>query len=69
MTVLSYMKKEYSRTKWPYFNSMKIVSMFGEEGRKELNELKENGIIKRRAGANAPLVQLLVTEDGEVIKQ
>ena len=69
MKVLQYLNQQYKSTKWPYFNSMKIVSMFGEEGRKELNELKENGIIKRRAGANAPLVQLLVTEDGEVIKQ
>lgn len=69
MTVESYINAEYLRTRWPYFNFMKILNKFGEEGRKELTRLREEGKIKGRKGCNNALVLLAVTEDGEIVEE
>lgn len=67
MNLLQYLNSEYSRTRWPYFSSVKLINQFGEDGRKELNELRSQKVISKIAGPNHPLVRLLVTEDGEII--
>ena len=67
--VEEYLNKEYNRTKWHYFSLMKLLNMFGEEVREELNKLREEGKVKSRNGSNGILVQLLVTKDGEIIKE
>lgn len=69
MTVESHINAEYSRTRWPYFNFMEILNEFGEPGREELTRLREEGKIKGRKGCNSPIVQLLVTEKGEIVKE
>jgi len=69
MKVENHINKKYRLTRWPFFNLMEIIAVFGDDGREELNNLKKEGKIRRRRGANAPLVQLLVTDDGEVIKE
>jgi hypothetical protein len=64
MTLLQYLYDQYNRTKWPYFSSRVLINKFGRE---ELNDLKDQGLVKRVIGLNHPVVRLLVNEKGEEI--
>jgi hypothetical protein len=69
MTTESYINEQYSRTRWPFFNLMKLLNRFGETGREELKKLREQGKVTHRMGANYYLVQLLITEEGEILNK
>lgn len=66
--IYEYLNKEYNRTKWPYFGLMELKYKFGKNISDELNKLREEGKVTKRAGINYPLVLLLVTDDGEIIE-
>lgn len=57
--VENYLKEKYNKTKWPFFSLPEILQLFGEQGRAELNQLRKQGKVKRRQGANNPLIELL----------
>jgi hypothetical protein len=62
-----YLNVEFNKTKWPFFKLTDIVLKFGKESKSELTKLKEQGKIIPRRGLNGSLVQLLITNDGEII--
>lgn len=66
-SVREYLVNKYKKTLWAYFNLRTILNIFGEEGKDELNELAEQGLLTRREGANHPLV-LIFPEKFEELK-
>ena len=58
--MLEYLQQQYSLKKWPFLYHVELINKFGEEGRKELNELKAQGIIRGRTGINGRLVELII---------
>ena len=55
-----YLKEQYARTKWPFFPLVELLNRFGEEGREELNKLKQEGKIRSRIFVNGRLVELII---------
>jgi hypothetical protein len=59
MTVHDYIQEKYNRTKWNFIPLVEILNKFGESARDELNELRKQGLIKRREGGNGPVIEYL----------
>lgn len=60
MDVLKFMQDTYTKTQFPFFTVMGLKLAFGATTVNDLNELRKQGYIRRRNGANGPLVELLV---------
>lgn len=54
-----FMKDTYAKTKFPFFTVMGLKLVFGATTVNDLNELRKQGIVKKREGANGPLVELI----------
>ena len=59
MTVLNYIQSKYTKSKFTFIPVIEITNKFGESARDELNQLKNQGLIRRREGANGPLIEYL----------
>lgn len=56
--VYEYMQERYKKTKWRFFNYNELTSRFGKSTRKQLNNIWKQGLIEKREGCNAPLIEL-----------
>jgi hypothetical protein len=65
MTVLSYVESVYSETKFEYLSYLDVIRQFPdkEDARRQLNELLENGTVKKRRGV---LVNILIEYTGHL---
>ena len=54
-----FMKDTYEKTKFPFFTVMGLKLAFGATAVNDLNELRKQGIVRKREGANGPLVELI----------
>ncbi len=52
----------YQKTKWPYFQVIGLELAFGPTTIKQLNQLRKEGVVKRRTSLNGTLVELIKTE-------
>ena len=61
MTVLEHIESIYSKTKFEYFSYLEVVDQFPdkEDARRQLNELRKRGIVRKRAGMNGVLIEYL----------
>ena len=61
MTVLEHIEKIYAETKFEYLSFMDVVSKFPdkEDARRQLNELREQGIIRKRPGFTGAIIEYL----------
>lgn len=61
MTVLEYIESIYTETKFEYLSFMDVVRQFPdkEDARRQLNELREAGIIRKRPGFTGALIEYL----------
>lgn len=50
---------QYEKTKWPFFIVPKLKLQVKDNPVKQLNQLLEKGIIRKRRGLNATLVELI----------
>lgn len=60
--ILSHLQSEYSKNPFPFFTTVEITNRFKEDTQAQLNELRENGFIRRREGINGILIELLKFE-------
>ena len=60
MTTLKRLQEIYRVSKWPYFKSLDVRAMGATVD--ELNELEKQGHIRRRAGINHTIIELLTLE-------
>ena len=60
--MLEYLQQQYAVKGWPFFSHVELINKFGEEGRKELNELREQVKVRSRIGINGRLVELIINE-------
>ncbi len=58
--ILPYLQSEYKKNPFPFFTKIELINMFGASAKEELNELKQNGSIRKRKGINGDLVELLI---------
>ena len=61
--VLEYIRERYNKTGWHYIRLGEITNALGDGARTDLNKLKQNGIIRRRDGANGALIEYLPNND------
>ena len=59
MAVLNYIQAKYKRLGFVFIPVNEITNLFGDSARDELNQLKKQGLIRRREGANGPLIEYL----------
>lgn len=61
MTVLEHIESVYSETKFEYLSFMDVVSQFPdkEDARRQLNELREQGVIRKRPGFTGAIIEYL----------
>lgn len=59
MAVLNYIQSKYTKSKFTFIPVIEITNLYGEPAREELNQLKKQGLIRRREGANGPLIEYL----------
>ena len=60
--VHEFLKETYKKTKWPFFPVSPLKLAFGSSTILQLNELRKEGIVRRRPHVNGTLVELLITE-------
>jgi hypothetical protein len=60
--ILTYLIDHYNKTKWPFFIQVELRNTFGNDVATHLNELREEGYIRRAEGPNCPLVELIKFE-------
>ena len=58
-SILSYLRQVHARSGLPFETLRVIQNRFGEGTNKALNELYKEGWIRKRAGVNSPLVELI----------
>ena len=61
MTVIEHIESIYAKTKFEYFSYLEVVDQFPdkEDARRQLNELRNQGIVRKRAGMNGVLIEYL----------
>ena len=59
--VHQFLNETYSKTKYPFFSLAGLRLAFGDETSEQLNQLRDKGIVRRRKGANGPIVELIKT--------
>lgn len=61
MTVLEYIESIYAETKFEYLSFLEVMNQFPdkEDARRQLNELREQGIVRKRPGVNGVLIEYL----------
>lgn len=61
LTVLEYIESVYSETKFEYLSFMEVVSQFPdkEDARRQLNELREQGVIRKHPGFTGVIIEYL----------
>lgn len=61
--ILSHMEKIYAQTNWPFFSMVDLQNIFRKQDIKPaLNELRKEGLIRRREGMNTVLIELIKDE-------
>jgi hypothetical protein len=60
--VETYLNLKYKETKWRFISLTHLIHEFGQEVKQALKELKEEGKITHREGANSWIVELLNVE-------
>ena len=61
--ILEYMQLAFARTRWPFFNRIKIVNTFGPVIDEALESLFSQGIVLPRVGTQGPLVEYVADQD------
>jgi hypothetical protein len=61
------MEAEYKANKWPFFASVELRYMFGEECVNDLKQLISEGKARKRSGINGTLIELI--KDTYTLKQ
>ena len=59
MNVIDYIESRYAKTLFRFIPLVEIINKFGEQGRGELNELRKQGLIRRREGGNGTVIEYL----------
>lgn len=61
MTVLEHIESIYAETKFEYLSFLEVINQFPdkEDARRQLNELREQGIVRKRPGVNGVLIEYL----------
>lgn len=59
MTVFDYIQSRYYATKFQFIPLIEVINKFGESAKDELNDLRKQGLIKRREGGNGPVIEYL----------
>ena len=57
--ILDYLTERYESTGWKYINILDVRKKFGNDIAADLNELRDEGKIRRREGPNNPLIEIL----------
>ena len=60
--IIPYLQSEYKKNPFPFFTKVELINMFGPGSKDELNQLKQDGSIRKRMGINGDLVELLKFE-------